>query len=360
VSDQVVNAILAIFAGLILAGVLFVPFAVLSYRRRGGMTVARTLTWAGGLVYFFAIWTFTLVPFPDPAAIQCQSRNTHLGRFLGDIAKFDHGSPLALVHNPAFLQFAYNVVLFVPLGFVLRLLWRKGVVFTTAVGACLTLFIETTQLTGVWWLYPCAYRVFDVDDLLANTSGALIGGLLSYPLARLVRADQAPRHATVVTLGRRLTGMVCDLIVPGLAYFVTAMGVQVLRDAAGADLGAPLPGWFRPLAWGLPFLALLALALKTGRTPGDWAVGIEFRRPDGTSPTGTRLARYLGGIGGYLVLGGAAGTTSGSGDAAGDCGAGWAVAARGASAASRQKRKRANRVIRAGEVARRCRRRKRR
>ena len=31
------------------------------------------------------------------------------------------------------------------------------------------------QLTGVMGVFPCSYRLFDVDDLIWNTSGAVIG-----------------------------------------------------------------------------------------------------------------------------------------------------------------------------------------
>ncbi|OFE15721.1 hypothetical protein BA895_21635 [Humibacillus sp. DSM 29435] len=38
-----------------------------------------------------------------------------------------------------------------------------------------SLLIETTQGTGIFGLYPCPYRLADVDDLLTNTLGAVIG-----------------------------------------------------------------------------------------------------------------------------------------------------------------------------------------
>jgi len=49
--------------------------------------------------------------------------------------------------------------------------------FRTALlsGAVLTLTVELTQLTGVWGLFPCAYRQFNVDDISANMLGVAIG-----------------------------------------------------------------------------------------------------------------------------------------------------------------------------------------
>ncbi|MDR0905895.1 MAG: VanZ family protein [Oscillospiraceae bacterium] len=61
-----------------------------------------------------------------------------------------------------------NIVLFVPLGVLLPLLWRRFTpVKTVIVGAALSLAIEVTQFfTG---------RGTDIDDLILNTLGTLCG-----------------------------------------------------------------------------------------------------------------------------------------------------------------------------------------
>lgn len=71
-----------------------------------------------------------------------------------------------------------NTVLFIPWGIGLRRWW--GMPWGRVLGACLvvSLSIEATQLTGVWFVYDCSFRVFDVDDSLANCLGGLLGALL--------------------------------------------------------------------------------------------------------------------------------------------------------------------------------------
>ncbi len=94
-------------------------------------------------------------------------------------------------------QFAMNTALFVPLGMFLRQVFRRGVVATLAIGVATTLFVEFTQLTGNWSVSPCPYRLFAVDDLVANAVGTGVGVLLA-PLVRLVpgqRAVAAPGSA---------------------------------------------------------------------------------------------------------------------------------------------------------------------
>ena len=71
-----------------------------------------------------------------------------------------------------------NILLFVPLGFILPLLWkefrsRRAMCFT---GFLLSLGIELAQLLN--------YRISDVDDLIMNTLGAFLGYELLLLLSR--------------------------------------------------------------------------------------------------------------------------------------------------------------------------------
>lgn len=43
----------------------------------------------------------------------------------------------------------------------------------------LSLFFELTQLTGLYFIYPRPYRLFDVNDLFVNTLGGTIGFLVT-------------------------------------------------------------------------------------------------------------------------------------------------------------------------------------
>ena len=70
------------------------------------------------------------------------------------------------------------MLLLVPLGMYLRYYFRRTWWQTLAIGVLVTLSFETTQLTGLWGLYEHPYRLFDVDDLMMNTLGAMDSGRL--------------------------------------------------------------------------------------------------------------------------------------------------------------------------------------
>jgi len=74
-------------------------------------------------------------------------------------------------------QYFLNVMLFVPFGFLLPMLWRQFERWhvTVLCGFALSLFIELAQLFS--------FRVTDIDDLIMNTLGSAVG----YFLFRLVR-----------------------------------------------------------------------------------------------------------------------------------------------------------------------------
>lgn len=293
--------VLAIAIGVGVGILLFVPFVAISYRRRGRLTLGRTVLWIAALVYFWAIWTYTLLPLPDPAAMRCAGVNLDFWAFVGDI-RGAIARPGALLLDPAIQQLVLNVVLFMPLGFFVRVLGGRGVVVATLVGLGVSGFIETTQITGVWGMYPCAYRVFDVDDLLTNTLGAFLGSLVALAVpARLrgTKLDDAADEPRPVTKPRRILGAVCDLLGTFVAattlFVVLQIALRLMKVDADAEVVAVVSDLVPTVIW-------LVVVLVTGRTVGDHAV--ELRYTGGSIPTPlARILRYLAGIGGYQVLG---------------------------------------------------------
>jgi glycopeptide antibiotics resistance protein len=83
-----------------------------------------------------------------------------------------------------------NVIMFIPFGVLLPLLWpRTGTMRGVALPAlCTSTTIELTQLVIGLTLY--SRRTVDVNDLIANTAGAVLGLVM----LRLAETARAPRE----------------------------------------------------------------------------------------------------------------------------------------------------------------------
>ncbi|MFJ4037039.1 VanZ family protein [Microbacterium sp. NPDC090007] len=303
--DSIVRSgLLAVFAGALVAVLAFVPFVAISYRRRGGLTLWRSLLWAGAAVYFWAIWTYTLIPLPDSQVYTCAGTNLQPFAFVDDVRAAVAVSGRYLT-DPVVLQVALNVILFVPLGFFLRVLGGRGIVVAGLAGFLASSLIETTQLTGAWGLFPCAYRVFDVDDLIANTGGALLGSLIAFTVpARHRGAAVAPdaEDPRPVTRRRRLLGIVCDVVGIWLVGFAVATMVQaVLAVLAGDAISSAASGPASVTGTVVSVTLWAVVVLVTGRSVGDLATRVRFT--DGVLPRWiARPLRFATGAGAYVLL----------------------------------------------------------
>jgi glycopeptide antibiotics resistance protein len=113
-----------------------------------------------------------------------QPLNNQQDRLLARILSYfgTHDATKWITYN--FVEFSANVAMFVPLGiFFLLLLGRKRAWLAMLIGVLLTVGIETAQLF-------IAGRVSDPMDVLANSTGTLIG-----VLAALVITAPAARRA---------------------------------------------------------------------------------------------------------------------------------------------------------------------
>jgi glycopeptide antibiotics resistance protein len=141
---------------------------------------------AGLGLYLVALLWLTLAAYPDAGA---GARNLVPGRTIAACAAAGGG---LFVWNVV-----GNVAAFVPLGLALRggavgRRWRLR--WALAAGAGLSLLIEALQYRG-------GRRVADVDDVLLNALGALLGAAL-LDLAAGLAAVARERHRAVAAGGR--------------------------------------------------------------------------------------------------------------------------------------------------------------
>jgi hypothetical protein len=79
-----------------------------------------------------------------------------------------------------------NVAMFVPLGLFLHLALRRSVALTAVLGLVASVVVEVLQL-------PIWSRSSDVDDVILNTAGAVLGALMAAVVLRLPAPWQRPR-----------------------------------------------------------------------------------------------------------------------------------------------------------------------
>ncbi|MFB4351159.1 VanZ family protein [Microbacterium sp. CR_7] len=288
--------------GLLFAAVL-VPILVVQVRRYGALSFPRLLGAAAVSVYAVALVAYTLLPIPEVRA-NCGAGGGGLevvpGHSIGDILRETEGlSLLRTLTSRATLQVVLNVALFVPFGIIARRYWNRGPVVSILLGAALSLAIESTQLTGVWGLFECSYRVADVDDLIANTVGAAIGVLIApvvlgwMPSAKNLRAERGkPRP---VTVWRRWFGMILDAVAVQIAVTLVSAIVLVPRLIVSGGSGPGVPANITELAVigvGATILVVVLPAVtSSGASIGQRLVWLAPEWAEGRRPLGRRVAR---------------------------------------------------------------------
>ncbi|GAA0910887.1 VanZ family protein [Virgisporangium aurantiacum] len=126
------------------------------------MTRARAWTLALSWVYAAAVAVVTVVP--------AGAHRRHHGRWWWVVEAVPFQVPP--------VSFALNVVMFMPVGVLVPLLWPRAGRIGTIAALCLaaSAAIELTQLA--LWVTLGNYRTVDVNDLIANTAGGVLGLLV--------------------------------------------------------------------------------------------------------------------------------------------------------------------------------------
>ena len=103
------------------------------------------------------------------------------------------GMGLRRFATTVYAQLFFNVAMFIPLGFFTAGCLRWGLRATALSGFALSSFIELSQLTGNWGLAGFTYRTFDVDDIVNNTAGAVLGAVCVW-VVRAIQKRRAAKH----------------------------------------------------------------------------------------------------------------------------------------------------------------------
>ena len=174
----------------IIVCIITIPFLVWNYRKYNGLSVMRATIIFSFVFYMMCAFFLTLLPLPTVQEVLDRKPvpfNNHLfnniistmrnaGFVAGDSSTwFDGAHWKKLLTSSMLFQIIANIVMQIPLGFYLRYYFRVSWKKAVGIGFLTSMFYEMTQLSGVWGIYPYAFRCPDVDDLMHNTLGCMIG-----------------------------------------------------------------------------------------------------------------------------------------------------------------------------------------
>lgn len=265
------------------SALLTFPLLLVHYIRFRYISLPHALLTYGGVLYLLALAAFTLYPFPENATQFC-----HTYTLSPNLTPFASVASISTEGQRAILQILANIIFFVPLGVFLRTLFRYNPGTIALIALAVSLTIETAQLTGAFGQYPCSYRLFDIDDLVWNVLGGVVGMLIASLLPPL--HHDTSRKMVITTqpgLVRRITGFSVDIIVVEvlslLAYVPLLLAHIITSDNDGTRA---------IIFWLMLAATQIILPFFThGRTIGGYIVGMSLdSQPRGR--TG-RLAAYL-------------------------------------------------------------------
>ncbi|WP_155287009.1 VanZ family protein [Lacticaseibacillus zhaodongensis] len=230
-----------------LALLIALPFLIVQYRRYGSFTFVRALVLYSFVFYMLTAYFMIILPLPSVAAVaKLTTARYQLIPFTA-VREFFNTSGFALaspgtwpgaLRSASFLQPAFNMLLTLPFGFYLRYYFRRSWKQVLLMSFGLSLFFELTQLSGLYFIYPRPYRLFDVDDLIVNT----LGGMLGYYLTPLIRrafpsrermdAQSYERGKKVGWLRRFVAFLVDYVVIGGIVRFLLELGLHALHVRA--------------------------------------------------------------------------------------------------------------------------------
>lgn len=208
-----------------LAFLITLPYIIYNYNKYGSVLFIRTLLIYGFILYLLSAYFLVILPLPKIENVI----NLNLGvqltpfNFVTEIVRYSNfnitnpSTYLPFLKEPWVYQAIYNTLLTMPFAIFLRYYFNCKLRHTLFFTFLLSLFFEITQLTGLYFIYPNAYRLFDVDDLIVNTFGGFLGYIIAPLFIKLLpnkeELDQKSYiKGSKVSTTRRIITFLIDIV----------------------------------------------------------------------------------------------------------------------------------------------------
>ena len=199
---------------------------LVQYHKYGSINKFRTLIIYSFILYLITIYFLVILPLPSIDYVKTLTTPKYNLIPFKAVFDFIKETPLVITNpstylpalkDASFYTVAFNIIMTIPFGIYLRYYFKCSFKKVLLYSFFLSLFFEVTQLTGLYFIYPRPYRLFDADDLITNTLGGVLGYFIANKLKFLPTREEIDTKTleagkTVSGL-RRITLFFLDLII---------------------------------------------------------------------------------------------------------------------------------------------------
>lgn len=266
----------------IIAFLITLPYMIRQYHRYGSIPFLRTVIVYSFVLYLLTAYFMVILPLPtfkevlsmDKEWIQLIPFN-----FIKEISMYsslvisDFSTYLTALKEPLIYTNLFNLVLTIPFGIYLRYYFKRKWWEVIIMSFVLSLFFEITQISSLYGIYPRPYRLFDIDDLIINTFGGLLGHILT-PIFSLFlptrdRLDEtAYEKGRKVSFSRRILAFLIDIVIFNIIVILLVLLLRI-------DLRTELYSLF------MLFYFLISVIIFNGKTIGKSFVKIRITNKKG-------------------------------------------------------------------------------
>lgn len=220
-----------------LAIILTFPYVVYEYREKENINVTRCAEVYLMIAFTFAAYFMTMLPFPSFSDVaRMSSSYVQIIPFYciydfwmnSGLVISDWKTVLPAIGSGPMLGIVFNIIMLLPSGFFYGRLLRPRKRNIIIIGFVISLVFELTQLSGLFFIYPRPYRIFDIDDLMQNTFGFLLGAEIAKHCDWLLKREFnfTVRQGGEVSFRRRF---VADVVDQSILYVIVVITVYMAR-----------------------------------------------------------------------------------------------------------------------------------
>jgi len=286
----------------LLSAIITLPYVINQYHKYGALLVLRIILVYSFIFYMMTSYFMTILPLPPIDSVQEGGTHMLLVPFHAFMLWWndcgfqlnDPSTYLSSFMNYNFFQMAFNVLLLLPFGVYLRYYFERKWYQVLLMSLAYSLFFELTQLSGLYGIYPYPYRWFEVDDLICNTLGGMIGFLItplcSFFLPSKDRLDEMSYHKgeRVSIIRRGLANlidwsMICILLFIMKTYFWKTVPLDDLMS------------YYKPTTLFIIIASVLLYFvmsswIMSGKTIGKYFVSLQVKGENGQK---AKLYQYI-------------------------------------------------------------------